>query len=262
MTAFVIMPFAPELSAIYASVIVPVCRRLGIEPLRADRILEPGSIPDQITSAIRNSSFVIGEISNQNDNVFYELGYAHAVGKKSILLSDRSRQLPFDVRVSRTIIYERVGDNWHADLRESLISTVGHLFDLSSRLLILNLHSGQELKGHMHTITGNVKNGRFPQHLWSFAKRADLDTWWPQDDGEVCVNRDGSWTAQVWLGREDRKVDTNRFYSIKFGFLDPSDNRDLTELVIKSKYSKRFVGIREIPKSFEELALLNVKRIE
>ena len=39
-------------------------------------------------------------------NVFYELGYAHALGKPTILLAERGRELPFDIRGYRCIFYD------------------------------------------------------------------------------------------------------------------------------------------------------------
>jgi hypothetical protein len=261
MKTFVIMPFRDELEEIYRSAVVPACATLGIQPVRADEILDPGSIPEQITSAIRDSLFVIAEISQENDNVFYELGYAHALGKKAILISDRVRRLPFDVRVTRTIIYDRLQGDWLVHLSESLSSAIGHLFDLSKRIKLFGLKEGDELEGHMHTVSGRLVKVAFPLHFWFFARREDLDTWWPQDDGEVRVASDGSWTAQCWLGREDRKVDIGRYYDLKFGLVSASDNRELTELAVRSKFTTRFPGIRDLPQSFQELAHIKVKRV-
>ncbi len=41
-----------------------------------------------------------------NQNVFYELGYAHALGKPTILLAEKGKQLPFDVSGYRYLCYE------------------------------------------------------------------------------------------------------------------------------------------------------------
>jgi nucleoside 2-deoxyribosyltransferase len=40
--------------------------------------------------------------------VFYEVGYAHGIGKPTILLSDRKRdeKLPFDIAGFRTLFYD------------------------------------------------------------------------------------------------------------------------------------------------------------
>jgi nucleoside 2-deoxyribosyltransferase len=49
---------------------------------------------------------VIAEITAPNQNVFYELGYAHALNKPTILLARRGRELPFDIRSYRVIFYD------------------------------------------------------------------------------------------------------------------------------------------------------------
>jgi hypothetical protein len=38
--------------------------------------------------------------------LFYELGYAHALDKPTILLAQRDAELPFDIRSYRVIFYE------------------------------------------------------------------------------------------------------------------------------------------------------------
>ena len=46
------------------------------------------------------------EITAPHQNVFYELGYAHALNKPTILLAQRGRELPFDIRSYRVISYD------------------------------------------------------------------------------------------------------------------------------------------------------------
>jgi nucleoside 2-deoxyribosyltransferase len=55
---------------------------------------------------MRKSEVIIAEITPVNQNVFYELGYAHALGKPTILLAERGKQLPFDVSGYRVLIYD------------------------------------------------------------------------------------------------------------------------------------------------------------
>jgi hypothetical protein len=47
-------------------------------------------------------------LGNFADNVFYELGYAHALGKPAVLLIRREsgRDIPFDIRGYRAIVYD------------------------------------------------------------------------------------------------------------------------------------------------------------
>lgn len=106
---FVIMPFAEPFDSLYKDVIKPVAEdELGFEILRVDEIQAPGIILDDIQRQILASHAVVAEISTRNPNVFYELGYAHALGKPAILLVRRedSAQVPFDLKSYRAIYYD------------------------------------------------------------------------------------------------------------------------------------------------------------
>jgi len=52
------------------------------------------------------SDIIIADITPPNPNVFYELGYSHALGKPTILLAQRESRLPFDVSGFRVIFYD------------------------------------------------------------------------------------------------------------------------------------------------------------
>jgi hypothetical protein len=78
----------------------------GLEVFRGSDIYKPGIILEDIVRDIIESEVIIAEITSSNANVFYELGYAHALGKQTILLADRaSAMLPFDIRGYRVIFY-------------------------------------------------------------------------------------------------------------------------------------------------------------
>ncbi len=105
--AFVVMQFSDQFDALYSDVIEPTCEKFGFKVERADDIYRSGSIIEDIVRSIRESSFVIADMTPDNPNVFYEVGYAHGIGKPTILLSDRRRdKLPFDVSGFRTLFYD------------------------------------------------------------------------------------------------------------------------------------------------------------
>jgi nucleoside 2-deoxyribosyltransferase len=53
------------------------------------------------------SDVIVAEITPVNANVFYELGYAHALDKPTILLARRdTEKLPFDISGYRVIFYD------------------------------------------------------------------------------------------------------------------------------------------------------------
>lgn len=105
--AFVVMQFTEEFNSLYQEVITPVCIAHGFTPVRADDIYNNGLIVEDIARSIRESALVIADITPDNPNVFYEVGYAHGIAKPTILLAERKRaSLPFDVSGFRTIFYE------------------------------------------------------------------------------------------------------------------------------------------------------------
>jgi hypothetical protein len=114
--AFTVMAFESPFNDLYAEVIIPVCLELGLEPVRADELRYPGVILQDIVRGLVEATVVIAEISpgvdadgdteSFNANVFYELGYAHATGKPTILLARKNTRLPFDISGYRVILYD------------------------------------------------------------------------------------------------------------------------------------------------------------
>lgn len=105
--AFVIMQFSEEYNELYKEVIKPVCEEYGLECERADDFFTTNVIIQDIIQSIVSASVIIAEITPDNPNVFYEVGYSHAIGKPTILLCDRKRdKLPFDLSSFRTLFYE------------------------------------------------------------------------------------------------------------------------------------------------------------
>lgn len=106
--AFVVMQFGDNYDDLYQDVIKSVCEKNGYEVYRADEGLGTGLILNDIISAIKNSAIVIADITPNNPNVFYEVGFAHALEKPTILLNEKSQRekLPFDISGFRTIFYD------------------------------------------------------------------------------------------------------------------------------------------------------------
>jgi len=105
--AFVIMQFSSEYDELYEEVIMKVCGEFNLEVSRADEMYTQGQIINDITYLIKEASIIIADITPDNPNVYYEVGYAHGIGKSPILVCDKTREkLPFDVSGMRTIFYE------------------------------------------------------------------------------------------------------------------------------------------------------------
>jgi hypothetical protein len=105
-TAFVAMQFGEPYDTIYRTVIRPETRKMGIGVIRTDEVNRPGIIFQDIQRKIEEANVVIAEITAPNQNVYYEVGYAHALNKPTILLAQRGKELPFDIRSYRVIFYD------------------------------------------------------------------------------------------------------------------------------------------------------------
>lgn len=123
--AFVVMQFGEPYDSLYSEVIKPVVQECGLKAYRVDEVYRPGIILQDIITGIIEAGVVIAEITPPNPNVFYELGYAHAMDKPTILLAERGKELPFDIKSYRCIFYDntiRGKRDVESDLRRHLTS--------------------------------------------------------------------------------------------------------------------------------------------
>jgi hypothetical protein len=126
--AFVVMQFAEPYDTFYREVIQPQIKAAKFEVVRIDEKAGPGIIFQDIQREIEQAEIVIAEITPANPNVFYELGYAHALGKPTILLAQRESKLPFDIRSYRVVFYnDTIGGKGEVerDLRRHLDAIAG-----------------------------------------------------------------------------------------------------------------------------------------
>ena len=104
---FVVMKFTAPFDDLYADVIKPVGEELGFVVARADETHGPRIIIADIAQSILEAKVVIADITPLDaPNVFWEVGYAHALRKPTILIVERSTQLPFDVSPFKTLFYD------------------------------------------------------------------------------------------------------------------------------------------------------------
>jgi hypothetical protein len=100
---FVIMPFDKKLDPVF-EVVRSTLVRLGWVVTRADDVIHPRRIPDAIWESILRSDLLIADLTYGNENVFYELGFAHAM-RCDAILTTQERRLPFDTAWDRAIFY-------------------------------------------------------------------------------------------------------------------------------------------------------------
>ncbi len=103
---FVLMPFGEKWSDDVYHLIKTAGDSVGMDIKRADDFLEPNVILDDIWHCINKAAVIIADITVHNANVFYELGIAHTLGKKVILIRQKGgMNTPFDITAWRYLEY-------------------------------------------------------------------------------------------------------------------------------------------------------------
>jgi hypothetical protein len=109
---FIAQPFdGQKYDQRYKDVYEPAISQAGFEPYRVDR--DPtASIPiEEVENNIESAIFVFSDISEDNPNVWFEVGYAIAKGKEICFVCSRDRltkdrKFPFDIQHRSIIIYD------------------------------------------------------------------------------------------------------------------------------------------------------------
>lgn len=140
-TCFVIQPFDNGMfDKRYSDIFEPAIRAAGLDPYRVDRDSSTVVPIEDIAAGIRRSLLCFAEISTNNPNVWYELGFAFASGKHVEMVCSQPRdRFPFDVQ-HRYIIrcnpeapsdFKALGDEITTRLKAA-IGRVQELSDIST----------------------------------------------------------------------------------------------------------------------------------
>jgi len=100
---FVVMPFTEDLLALYEE----FKRVFGeqYEFTNAGDLDNQQNILQDIVEGIFTADIVLADLTGLNANVFYELGLAHAMNKKTIIITQDIGELPFDIKAYRANEY-------------------------------------------------------------------------------------------------------------------------------------------------------------
>ena len=113
---FVIMKFGDKfLDSAYFGVIKPTIEKYGFKSLRIDEVQDSGRITDQVLEGIATSQYVFADLTGERPNCYYEVGFAHAIGKEMILTIKKGNKIHFDLADYRFIEWET-----ELELREAL----------------------------------------------------------------------------------------------------------------------------------------------
>ncbi len=111
MSAFFICPFGNEdVDHNYEFVIKPIVEKHQFSIRRADEISHTTKITDVIVSAINEARFVIADLTEAKPNCYYEVGYAHAIGKPVIIIAKTDTERHFDLAAHKWTYWDDYKD--------------------------------------------------------------------------------------------------------------------------------------------------------
>ena len=103
---FVLLPDSADFDDLYARGIGAACADAGVRCERVDQQLFDETILARVYSRINAADLIVSDMSGRDPRVFYETGFAHAMGKVVILLVREARDIPFDLQQYPHIVYD------------------------------------------------------------------------------------------------------------------------------------------------------------
>jgi len=124
---FVIQPFdRNKFDKRFDDHFAPAIREAGMEPYRVDRDLSVVVPIDAIQQQIRDADACLADITTNNPNVWFELGYALASGKVVVMVCARDREgnFPFDVQHIAIVRYNSGSGSDFQKLEQDITATL------------------------------------------------------------------------------------------------------------------------------------------
>jgi hypothetical protein len=112
-----------------------VCEPFHYEAQRIDESNMINRIVPAIIRELRQCAFVIADVTETKVNVYYELGFAHGLGKDVILVAKQGTQLPFDIADVPVIFWD--------GMREFKV-------ELTKRVKAIGEYQGRDAMGSDH----------------------------------------------------------------------------------------------------------------
>jgi hypothetical protein len=117
---FVLMPFDASFSDIYKFGIKGAAEDVDAYAERLDEQIFVEGMLDRMFNQISRADVVVADMTGRNPNVFYEVGYAHALGKITLLLTQNADDIPFDLKHRQHTVYSGSIDVLRRELGERL----------------------------------------------------------------------------------------------------------------------------------------------
>lgn len=126
------MPFAREFDDVYITIkstVSSVLPELTSRCIRLDEDRPAGRITDRLLLELQAATLCIADLTDCRPNVMWEVGYAMALDKPTLFMTQSISEVPFDIKDMMTIEYSRshLSTTLAEPLRRSLFDTLSRL---------------------------------------------------------------------------------------------------------------------------------------
>jgi hypothetical protein len=122
---FVAMSFDPALNDVKSAIEIGI-RTAGYDPLRVDEDPFVGGIPERIAGHIRESKFIVADLTGNRGGVYYEAGFAAGLSIPVLHTCVEGEQLHFDVQHLNFLRWQKAElGRFSERLRERVLALYG-----------------------------------------------------------------------------------------------------------------------------------------
>jgi len=123
-TCFVIQPFdSGKFDKRFKETFAPAIRTAGFEPYRVDEDARADVLITSIEDGIRSAAVCLADITADNPNVWFELGFAFAANRPVVMVcsNERTGKYPFDIQHRAIISYKTEAQSDFQTLSDAII---------------------------------------------------------------------------------------------------------------------------------------------
>ena len=130
---FLAMKFGDETLEKFARTVIKPCVKeiLDIDVVDIREVARAGVIDNILRAQIRDSAFVLADLTHDNYGAYWEAGYAEGLGKPVIYLCEKAKfedmKTHFDTNHSTTVLWTTESPD---DFKQALTSTIRRSLDL------------------------------------------------------------------------------------------------------------------------------------
>src|SRR5260370_7041225 len=187
------MPFSADFDDVYSSIKTAVQRAISAKESRCFRLDEArpaGRITERLLKELQSASFCVADLTGNRPNVMWEVGYAMALCKPIIIVTQKLEELPFDIRDMQSLQYDRnhLSSSLAEPLHRMVIDTISAQSSYAQRADNQNEFVGKLLL-EMNDLKNMVAQA---VHSWGSNERVSADQ---GSRHELITNLEGAWIS-------------------------------------------------------------------